>query len=139
MLNPQLLDTFRSDFKAAVASLEEKYDFNIKLGKIIYLDDRFTAKLTVVEGRNPENAAFLLFKANLWKFQDIGITEDKFKQVFIDIKGEEYALIGLSTNARRYPLQCVRTKDGIRVDLTKDSILFWKNLYYANSFFDIDY
>ena len=41
MITKPILNEFRVDFNEAMKSLEEKYGFDIKLGRISYSDDSF--------------------------------------------------------------------------------------------------
>ena len=68
-INDNNLYAFRDDFEKAMLDLQEKYDVTISLGRITYGDERFSAKVTVVNGRDPEIVARNRFDADVWKFE----------------------------------------------------------------------
>ena len=66
-MNNSNLISFRQDFKKAVSSLQEQYGITISLGRISYNDEMFSAKLTVVNGQDPEEVARHKFDTDVWK------------------------------------------------------------------------
>ena len=132
-INDKNLRAFRNDFMKAVEALEEQYDVSISMGNITYEEERFTAKITVNKGRDPEEIARAEFDANVWKFAHLGLAPGMYRRVFIGYTGERYALIGLNTRAPKYPLIIARISDG---EVSRAGERFIKTLlneYYQES------
>ena len=114
-INNQNLLNFRLDFMDAIKSLEEKYGMRISLGSITYEADRFSAKLTAVNGKDSDEVARNNFDADVWKYKHLGFSEGDYKRVFIGIDGNRYAILGFNTKAPKYPLIIQRISDSSKV------------------------
>lgn len=127
------LDLFRADFKEAVRDLENKYDVTIKLGRITYDENQFYARMTVDNGQDPDLIEEHNFDSEVWKFEDIGLKEGMYRQMFLNRKGERYAILGFVPNAKKYPLRVVRFSDGKRFHVSRYFIKeFIPGKYYEN-------
>lgn len=113
------LDLFEADFKQAVRELEEKYDVTVSLGRITYDENQFYAKMTVDNGRDPDLIAEHQFDDEVWKYEDIGLKEGMYRQMFLNRNGERYAILGFVPNAKKYPLRVVRFSDGKRFRVSR--------------------
>jgi hypothetical protein len=96
-MNNSTLNSFRRDFKKAVLSLQEKYDVTISLGRISYNDEMFSAKLTVVNGQDPEEVTRHKFDTDVWKYDYPGLTPGMYNRVFLGTDGMRYAIQGFNT------------------------------------------
>ena len=63
-VTPEFLDDFRREFDEAVETLCEKYGISMKLGRITYEHERFSATLSVNMTRDPEDIARANFDAD---------------------------------------------------------------------------
>lgn len=111
-INSNNLDAFRADFKQAMQALQEKYDVTISLGRITYTQERFSGKLTVTNGQDPEEAARNAFYADVWKYDYLGLRPGMYNRVFIGKDGKRYAIQGFNTRARKWPIKMKRISDG---------------------------
>ena len=111
-INKKTLGAFRTDFTQAMQALQEKYNVTISLGHITYSEERFTGKLTVTNGLDPEEAARNAFDADVWKFEHLGLREGMYNRVFIGEDGKRYAIKGFNTRARKWPIKMMRISDG---------------------------
>ena len=105
------LDSFREDYMKAVSILEEKYDVTIELGRITYGDERFSAKMTVKNGHDPEAIKRADFDADVWRYEHLGLGPGMYNRIFIGYDGEKYAIQGFRTKAHKHPLIMFRLKD----------------------------
>lgn len=105
------LNSFREDFKTAVAELEKKYDVTISLGRITYSDERFSASISVKNGNDPEEIARADFDADVWKFEHLGFERGMFNRIVICNDGKRYALRGFQPRAKKYPIKAIRVED----------------------------
>ncbi len=108
----EIVDEFREDFDRAMKSLEEKYGAKISLGAITYDMDHFTARLSVYNGQDEEEAAMSRFDANVWKFEDVGLKKGMYKRIFIGRDGQKYALLGLNVRATKNQLTILHLESG---------------------------
>lgn len=111
-INNSNLYAFRDDFEQAMLSLQEKYDVTITMGRITYGDERFSAKITVVNGRDPEVVARNQFDADVWRFEHIGLEPGMYNRIFIAEDGKRYAIHGFNLKAKKWPIKTIRVSDG---------------------------
>lgn len=111
-INNTNLDAFRDDFEKAMLSLQEKYDVTISLGRITYGDERFSAKITVVNGRDPEIVARNKFDADVWKYEHLGLLPGMYNRIYRGEDGKLYAIQGFNTKAKKWPIITKRVSDG---------------------------
>ena len=111
-INNKNLDAFRDDFEKTMQSLQEKYDVTISLGRITYGDQRFSAKVTVVNGRDPEVVARNKFDADVWKYEHLGLRPGMYNRIFRAEDGKRYAIQGFNTKAKKWPIEAKRISDG---------------------------
>ena len=110
------LKSFRKDFSEAMKSLEEKYQVTVSLGRITYDADVFSAKVTVTNGRDPEEVARSAFDSAVWKYEHLGLYPGMYNRVFIGTDGKKYAIRGFRTQAKKWPIEMLCISDGeIRV------------------------
>lgn len=131
-INIENLDIFRKEFKEAMLPLQEKYGVTISLGRITYLDERFSAKLTVTNGVDPDEVARNSFDADVWRYEHIGLRPGMYNRIFIGEDGQKYAFRGFNTKAKKWPIKMIRLSDGeVRVcnDRFVKEII---NEYYAD-------
>lgn len=127
------IDAFREDFNRVVLELQDKYDVTISLGSITYWDERFSAKLTVKNGRDPEEIARADFDAGVWKYTHLGLSKGMYKRMFLGVDGRRYAIVGFNTKATRYPLEIVQVSDGSRSRAGEGFIKELMDEYYAEN------
>lgn len=132
-MKPKNLDAFRKDFENAVQELQDKYDVTIRLGKITYTDESFTAKLTVNNGRDPDDIGSAEFDENVWKYEHLGLTKGMYRRVFLGIDGKQYALLGFNTRAKKYPLIIKDIEDGSVVRAGEGFIKELRYEYYVDN------
>lgn len=132
-ISGKTLDEFRKDFNDVISVLQDKYDVSISLGPITYAEERFSAKLTVKNGRDPEEIARADFDANVWKFEHLGFSKGMYKRVFIGQNSETYAIVGFNTRAPRYPLEIIQISDGSRRKAGEGFIKELLNEYYVEN------
>lgn len=130
-LNNTTLDAFRKDFKAAMQPLQEKYDVSISLGRITYSEERFSGKLTVTNGLDPEEAARHAFDEDVWSFEELGLAPGMFNRVFIGTDGQRYAIRGFNTRAKKYPIRMLRISDGEARVCNRHFIKQFEDEYYV--------
>ena len=111
-INSDNLEAFRADFKQAMQALQKKYDVTISLGRITYYEERFSGKLTVTNGRDPEDAARNAFDADVWKFDYLGLQPGMYNRVFIGTDGKRYAIQGFNTRAKKWSIKMKCISDG---------------------------
>ena len=134
LINESTLNDFSRDFKLAVAALQEKYDVTVSLGNITYWKDGFSTKMTVNNGRDPEEIERREFDANVWKFAHLGLEPGMYRRIFIGKNGERYALIGFNTKAKKFPLKIIQISDGSRRKAGEWFIKEILNEYYAENY-----
>ena len=127
------LDAFRRDFAETVKGLQEKYDVTISLGSITYNDDRFSARITVNNGQDPEIIARKNFDTDVWKYEHLGLSQGMYKRVFTGMDEMKYALLGFNTKAKKYPIIAVRISDGEEIRGGERFIKELHNEYYAEN------
>ena len=116
-ISNEMLKEFRNDFKAAMEDLQEKYDATITLGMITYdkAAERFSAKLEVKNSRDADTVASDDFDTAVWKFEHLGLAKGMYGIIGVGSDGEEYAITGLNTKAKKYPLMLTCVKDGSKI------------------------
>ena len=132
-MKPKNLDAFRKDFENAVQELQDKYDVTIRLGKITYTDESFTAKLTVNNGRDPDDIGSAEFDENVWKYEHLGLTKGMYRRVFLGKDGRQYALLGFNTRAKKYPLIIKDIEDGSVIRAGEGFIKELRYEYYVDN------
>ena len=113
-INKETVEQFRADFNKAMEELEEKYDLTIKLGKITYWQDHFTAPLEANAGRDPEQIKRAEFDRNVWKVEEYGVREGMYMRIFVGRDKRRYAFTGINSKATRYPLKYIDILTGAR-------------------------
>lgn len=111
-INNKNLYAFRDDFEKMVQSLQEKYDVTISLGRITYGDEQFSAKVTVVNGRDPETVARNKFDADVWKYERLGLRRGMYNRIFRAEDDKLYAIQGFNLRAKKWPIITKRVSDG---------------------------
>lgn len=128
---------FRKDFKAAVASLEEKYDVTVLLGSISYNEDGFSSRMEVKNSRDPEIIAKNDFDANVWKYEHLGFHEGMYKRIFIGADGQRYAVTGFNTRAKKRAILMTRVSDGAKFATSESFVREITNDIYAENLAEI--
>lgn len=132
-INNSNLDSFIKDFKDAMLSLQEKYDVTISLGRISYTEELFSAKLTVVNGQDPEEVARHKFDVDVWKYDYLGLTPGMYNRVFLGTDGQRYAIQGFNTKARKHPIKILRISDDEERVCNDRFIKEFLNEYYTEA------
>ena len=127
------IDEFRKDFEQAMSSLEAKYDVTVSLGRITYWNDRFSAKVIVNNGRDPEQIKRAEFDANVWKYRHLGFDKGMYMRVFKGHDGLRYAIEGFNPKAKKYPLEAIRINDGGHYRLSESFLVRLENEYYIEA------
>ncbi len=133
-INNNNLKAFRKDFDNAVRSLQDKYGVTISLGGITYEDERFSAKMTVINGIDPEQVARNQFDAEVWRYEHLGLQKGMYNRIFLAEDGKRYAVQGFNPKARKWPITAKSVSDGeprICNERFTKKIL---NEYYVESF-----
>ncbi len=125
------VDVFRRDFEKAVFDLQSKYDVTIELGNITYWQDRFSAKLSVKNGRDPEMIARADFDNTVWKYAHLGLTKGMYNRIFKGIDGRLYALRGFNVRAPKYPLIIMDIGDNRELRAGEGFIRELRNEYFT--------
>ena len=93
----------------------------------------FSAKVTVVNGRDPEIVARNKFDTDVWKFEHLGLEPGMYNRIFIAENGQLYAIQGFNTKAKKWPIKVKRISDGeIRI-CNENFIKEFLNKYYAEA------
>ena len=77
------LKKFTKDFANIVKPLEEEYGVTIKLGTISYEEERFSTKMTVTNGRDPDDVARVAFDADVWRYEHLGLKPGMYNRICI--------------------------------------------------------
>ena len=133
IINEKTLNDFSRDFKLALAELQEKYDVTVSLGNITYRKDGFSTKMTVNNGRDPEEIEKREFDANVWKYAHLGLEPGMYRRIFIGKNGERYALVGFNTKAKKWPIITKRVSDGEPRVCNERFIKEFLNEYYTEA------
>ena len=133
IINEGNLTAFRKDFKKAVEELEKKYDVTISLGSITYEEDRFSSRMSVKNGSDPDDVARMDFDADAWKYAHLGIQRGMYKRIFVGLTGQRYAIVGINTRAKKYPLEIISVSDGLRHRAPESFIREWTDEYYIEA------
>ena len=133
IVTEELLKEFRKDFAKAVECLQEKYDATISIGRITYNpeDNRFSTRMEVKNMRDKELLARADFDADVWKYEEYGLTRGMYGRVGLGCDGEKYAIIGFNTRAPKYPFKLIRLSDGQRTRSGTRFITEFYDEYYA--------
>lgn len=132
-INKETLPEFRKDFKEAVKALEEKYCITLQLGGITYSENQFTAKLTAVNGTDPDDVQRHAFDDNVWKFSHLGLEKGMYNRIFLGIDGKKYAIQGFMTNAKKYPLIIYSVSEKQLRRTTEVFVDKWLDEFYVDS------
>lgn len=132
------LDAFVRDFKKAVAGLQDQYEVTISLGRITYEEERFTTKMTVINGREKEDVARAAFDADVWKYKHLGLEQGMYHRIFIGANGKRYAIHGFNTRAHKYPLRFIDISDGSMHRAGEGFIDHFENGYYVDVEFTVE-
>ena len=133
IINDKSLFEFEKDFYHAVEELQKKYNVTISLGPITYEKDRFSTKMSVKNGQDPEEVARADFDADVWKFAHLGLGPGMYKRIFMGKNNERYALVGFNTRAQKYPLKVIRISDGAYLRAGENLIREFLNEYYVEN------
>ena len=108
MLNKKEFQAFRMEVEQALKSIAEKYDANIKAGKIKYDNSSFALELNVhkkeVDGESFEKAEFKKY-AFLYGFEP-----EDYGKTFVS-NGKSFTLYGFKPKATKMPV-LARSDDG---------------------------
>lgn len=132
-INNDSLDAFREDFEKMILPLQEKYDVTISLGRITYGDERFSAKVSVTNGRDPEAVARNNFDEDVWRYEHLGLQPGMYNRVFVAEDGMRYAIQGFRTKAKKWPIKAVRVSDGEPRVCNEQFIKEFMNEYYTEA------
>lgn len=127
----ETLYAFRDDFEKAMLPLQEKYGVTISMGRITYGDERFSAKITVTNGLDPEVVARNSFDAEVWRYEHLGLQKGMYNRVFEAEDGKLYAVQGFNPRAKKWPIKTVRISDGESRVCNERFIKAFRNEYYA--------
>ena len=111
-INKENLIKFRKEFTEAMLPLQEKYGVVISLGSINYEEERFSAKITVINGVDKDEVARNSFDADVWRYEHIGLKPGMYNRIFIGEDGQKYAFRGFNTKAKKWPIKMIRVSDG---------------------------
>ena len=103
-INKENLIKFRKEFTEAMLPLQEKYGVVISLGSINYEEERFSAKITVINGVDKDEVARNSFDADVWRYEHIGLKTGMYNRIFIGEDGQKYAFRGFNTKAKKWSL-----------------------------------
>jgi hypothetical protein len=131
-INNENLNKFRKEFADAMLPLQEKYGVTISLGRITYGDERFSGKLTVINGMNPDEVARNSFDADVWRYEHIGLEPGMYNRIFIGEDGQKYAFRGFNTKAKKWPIKMIRISDGVDRVCNEQFVKEIINEYYAD-------
>ena len=138
IINSNNLDAFRNDFKKAMADLQEKYDVTISLGNITFEEERFSAKVTVVNGQDPEQVERNNFDADVWRYSHLGLQPGMYHRIFRGTDNQLYAIRGFNTKAKKHPIKILRISDSTRRICGESFIKEFFNEYYVESIVPAD-
>jgi len=105
----ELIDPINAALANAIKSVEKQFKVTIRFGRVTYMDDRFTSKMTVSkqteDGKaiDSEAADFKRFAARY------GLKATDLGRRFKNYQGVEYMIMGLATRNRKFPILCIRT------------------------------
>ena len=125
--------SFRADFKEAMTALQEKYDVTISLGNISYEEERFSAKITVVNGQDQEQVARNNFDADVWRYSHLGLQPGMYHRIFRGTDNQLYAIRGFNTKAKKRPIKVVKVSDNTRQLCGEGFIKELLDEYYVES------
>jgi hypothetical protein len=118
------LDSLRKKIESALADIGEKCNISFKLGRITYSSEDNTAKTTLkFETKVNSSGAVVDRAAQAWakNCQYHGLKQEWLNQTFKS-KGDEYKIIGLQLNKRRFPVQTIRVSDGHSFGWNEESV-----------------
>jgi len=100
----------RKDVESALDSVGQKYDIQLRMGRVSYNATSFTAKLegaTIIGGvaETPERSAFKIYAHNA------GLHPGLLGFEFTDDSGRQLQIVGWNTRAKRMPVK-LRSLDG---------------------------
>lgn len=133
-MNNNNLNAFREDFTNAVRFLQDKYGVTISLGRITYGDERFSAKMTVINGIDPEHVARNQFDADVWRYEHLELQKGMYNRIFLAEDGKRYAVQGFNPRARKWPIMAKRISDGEPRICNEQFIKEILNEYYVEAF-----
>ena len=115
--NKNEFDLFRKEIKNAVKGVEEKFGVEIEFSSIKYDDSQFTIKTTVLNGSKEE-----AMKKEFNKYCALlGLKEEHYGAI-ISHKNEQYKIVGLQLNRRKYPIEVENIVTGERILLTESGV-----------------
>ena len=127
------IELFIKDFNEAMHSLQEKYNVTVSMGPVTYVEEQFTAKLTVTNGLESEEVARHQFDANVWKYDHLGLLPGMYNRIFMGTDGQRYAIQGFRPNAKKWPIKMLRISDGEPRVCNESFIKEFLNEYYAEA------
>lgn len=119
--NRKNLETMRNSINDKLSELESEFNIKIKLGRISYGDDNFTAKVEtnlVKDGKVVETIAidFDRYK-HAWGLKfPLGYT------FHMNMSDSVYKVVGLKPRNRKYPIICEELSSGKRYKMSEDRI-----------------
>ena len=108
MIDKQVLENFREDFKKAMEDLEQKYGLVIELGSIRYSATSFEGKISCKEGESKDEVNEQEFKRYCRMY---GLDEDDYDRRFT-FQGKQYIITGIRPSKRKYPICCQEVTTG---------------------------
>lgn len=118
MFNKQEFKNFRNDVEVALREVAEKYNVDIRAGKINYTEIDFNMKLEVkareVNGVSYEQAEFNEYCVMF------GFKESDYNKEFT-YGNKKYNLIGFKPRSRKYPV-LVKKEDGKTYKMTTEIV-----------------
>ena len=122
MITAQMIQDFRKDFAQAVKGLEQKYGVIIELNKVKYASSYFEGKILVSEGEDKDDVRQQEFNRYCGLF---GLKPEDFdRRITITDRGttEDYIIIGIKINKRKYPITLQKVSDGAEWNFTAYSV-----------------
>ena len=103
--NKQNLKQLREAINNSLGLIGRTFGIEIKLGSVSYRDYNFTAKL--VANLESKDGELFTKQAIDYKnfYADYGLEKEWLGQSFVS-KGKTYTVVGLNTNATKYPVIC---------------------------------
>lgn len=118
MIDKQVLQNFRDDFKKAMEDLEAKYGFVIELGSIRYTATSFTGKLEVNEGESKDDVN----EQEFYKYCSMyGLEKSDYDRRF-HFQGNDYVVTGIRPSKRKYPICCQQVQNGQTYGFTAECV-----------------
>lgn len=118
------IDLLRKKIEAALAEIGQNYNVTFNVGRITYSSTDSTASARLkFETKTDGSGAVVDRAAQAWvkNCQYYGLKQEWLNQTF-KAKADEYKIVGLQLNKRRFPVQTIRVSDGQLFGWSKDSV-----------------